>query len=717
MRMTSIELAGFRAFGAEASLDLAADAVILVGPNGSGKTSVLDGILWSLTGRVPRIDGGDTSLVSLYSSTGGARVALGLVNGDVECTARRTFDGERSGQSLRVADREDRGAAAQARLLELLWPDAAAADEPGEALTAALTRSVYLQQDRVRQFIEADSAQERFVAVSELVGAGRIAEFQVQLDRERTAWSRATNERTAERDSVRTRLTALESRLSALAEADSSVEDLEGRWSSWWDEVRSVGLSDLTSPPVTENRASQALDVAMQQLSSHRRQQDRKKRDVDELLADLGEYMDSRLSELPEIAELESRVADAAEVVEGARQRLSAAEAAAAEERRRQTEVRDAKAELQSLAQLALRHLDERCPVCGQDYDHVATRERLERIAAEASGAVVDAVEAGAVSAAADALQQAETRHSEMLQQLRDVEGHQRSVEARGDDLRTRLQQLGLPESLDDESIRRLMELSSQASEVAQRSVRLRQRGESLAVELARSAEAARRGEIQAEIESVESRLQSMTAELDARERAGRMAVDLLERLREASSDVVRSELERVDPLLQQIFSTVDPHPAFRAVRMLTRFVNRRGRVSTQLEDSMTGSTTSAPEIVLSSSQLNGLAVSVFLTLNLGMRTLPLDALILDDPLQSLDDVNLLGLVDLLRRTREHRQVVVSTHDPHFGELLARKLRPVSAEQRTLVHRFGAWGRSGPTVESEEIRRDPSELRIASSAA
>lgn len=55
MRITSIELAGFRAFGAEAVLDLAADAVILVGPNGSGKTSVLDGILWSLTGRVPRM--------------------------------------------------------------------------------------------------------------------------------------------------------------------------------------------------------------------------------------------------------------------------------------------------------------------------------------------------------------------------------------------------------------------------------------------------------------------------------------------------------------------------------------------------------------------------------------------------------------------------------------------------------------------------------------
>lgn len=716
MRITSIELAGFRAFGDEAVLDLAADAVILVGPNGSGKTSVLDGILWSLAGRVPRIDGGDESLVSMYSSTGGARVALGLRDANLECIARRTFDGERSGQSLRVGGQEERGPAAQARLLELLWPDAVAADEPGEALTAALTRSVYLQQDRVRQFIEADSAQERFVAVSELVGAGRIAEFQVQLDRERTAWSRATNERIAERDAVRTRLTALESRLSALAEVDSSLEDLEARWSSWWEQVRSVGLVDLTSPSVTAVQASQALDVAVQQLSSRGRQSERMKGAADELLVDLAEYLDSRSSALPDISELQSRVTAAAGAVEEARERLAAAEAAAADERRRQTELRDAEAELQSLAQLALRHLDERCPVCDQDYDQLATRERLERLVAGVTG-VPEPAEAGAVSNAADALQRAELTHSEASRQLRDVAGLQRSLNARGEELRTRLEGLSLPSDLDEHSVGRLRELSTQSIEVAHECSRLQGLGESLAVEVARSVEAARRGEIQAEIEAVRSRLQTMSAGLEARERAGRAAVSLLEGLREASSDVVRSELERVDPLLQQIFSTVDPHPAFRAVRLLTRFANRRGRVSTQLEDSMTGTTTSAPEIVLSSSQLNGLAVSVFLTLNLGMRALPLDALILDDPLQSLDDVNLLGLVDLLRRTREHRQVIVSTHDAHFGELLARKLRPVTAEQRTLVHHFVGWNRSGPTVESEEVRRDPSELRIASNAA
>ena len=121
-----------------------------------------------------------------------------------------------------------------------------------------------------------------------------------------------------------------------------------------------------------------------------------------------------------------------------------------------------------------------------------------------------------------------------------------------------------------------------------------------------------------------------------------------------------------------------------------------------------------APEVILSSSQLNALAVSVFLSLNLGVSTLPLQAAILDDPLQSLDDINLLGVVDLLRRTRDARQLLVSTHDSRFGDLLAKKLRPVSDAQRTRVIEFEGWTRQGPTIVNQrEISQDLKPLKIA----
>ena len=85
---------------------------------------------------------------------------------------------------------------------------------------------------------------------------------------------------------------------------------------------------------------------------------------------------------------------------------------------------------------------------------------------------------------------------------------------------------------------------------------------------------------------------------------------------------------------------------------------------------------------MLSSSQLNVLAVAIFLSLNLAIPTLPLQLVALDDPLQSLDTVNLLGLADLLRRVKANRHVIISTHD---DRLVLTGLRP--SPTRRAVHR------------------------------
>jgi DNA repair exonuclease SbcCD ATPase subunit len=111
---------------------------------------------------------------------------------------------------------------------------------------------------------------------------------------------------------------------------------------------------------------------------------------------------------------------------------------------------------------------------------------------------------------------------------------------------------------------------------------------------------------------------------------------------------------------------------------------------------------------------MNALAVSVFLALNLGMPKLPLSVALLDDPLQSLDDINLLGLVDLFRRTKINRQLLISTHDKRFGELLSRKLRPTGQGSRTVVIELEGWRREGPSVTLREIKSDPVPLRLVS---
>ena len=189
MRLLSLELSSFRGFPQRHLFDLDADAVIVVGANGHGKTSLFDGILWALCGRIPRLHDDDARLVSMYSETGQARVKLRLkdsATGD-QFTVIRSFDGKEERVTLETPERLYQGPSAEGRLIDLIWPDAASASDPREALASVLTRSVYLQQDLIRHFVEAASDQERFAAVSELVGAGRVSELQASLERAKKA--------------------------------------------------------------------------------------------------------------------------------------------------------------------------------------------------------------------------------------------------------------------------------------------------------------------------------------------------------------------------------------------------------------------------------------------------------------------------------------------------------------------------------------------------
>jgi ABC-type cobalamin/Fe3+-siderophores transport system ATPase subunit len=129
--------------------------------------------------------------------------------------------------------------------------------------------------------------------------------------------------------------------------------------------------------------------------------------------------------------------------------------------------------------------------------------------------------------------------------------------------------------------------------------------------------------------------------------------------------------------------------------------------------DELTGYVTDSPYAFLSSSQVNAVAVCIFLAFNLGIATLPLKAAMLDDPFQSLDDIHLLGLVDLLRRFGAERQLLISTHESRFASLLQRKLRPLSEGRRAVVLALEGWSRNGPHIRLTEVPADRQPFKIA----
>ena len=710
MRITQLELKGFRGFSRTQVFDLDADAVVIVGENGRGKTSIFDGILWALTGKVPRLGDDPAPLVSMYSDSGEARVSLSIrIDDDKLLKVVRRFDSQRQYLQVEVDGEIFRAGAASTRLLQLLWPSGSTFESEGE-LVDVVTRSTYLQQDLVRDFIDKDSDQDRFRTVSELVGTGRLTELTTQLDRARTAWNTVTNGRREESRVIEERANNLRGRLDQLS--DVTADELaaeEQRWVNWWGQAQVLGLVERGVGDYRSAEAAANLDSGVRELVAYRRQTERRRDFVASLLHDIREHA-SKQPGHPEDIPAED-LDEARRLVDGASSALTEAKERAASEREALTKENEEREELRALARLALRHLVDVCPVCAQKYDAPSTRLRLESLVTAEQGD--EPPLADEVNLRAASLEESERALAAIEEQQRTAEQLERASSAWIGERDRRLAEVSIENVLEPEKIEQELENAGAAlAKIAEDLATHEKAGEELALRVARSSESARRSELEEELEAAQKEHAELEAALRSRNETGDLATRILEALRESGSDAVTSRVVKIVPLLQRIYTRIDPHPAFRAVRFLTRISRGRGRLLAEVEDELGEVSTEAPEQVFSSSQVNALAVAIFLALNLGVPT-PLQLAMLDDPLQSLDDVNLLGLVDLLRRTKDRRQLIVSTHDPRFGTLLEQKLRPIMDGQRTRLIKLGDWTRDGPLVTERDVPQDPEPLRIA----
>ena len=708
MRIKSVEISGFRAFSGSHRFDLDGDIVLVVGVNGQGKTSLFDAIHWAISGEISRLNQ-PNSVVSLYSPSGEARVQVTLVsdNGRI-LEVTRHFDGEKDNLLVSENDETFRSGDAEYELLRRLWPDALAASESRTALRSALERGVYLQQDVLTDFLTADTDQDRFKAISELIGAGRTTEFQEALERSRMAWSRTTTQRTSEMQDKEDRLSRLERQLEDLASAKSTEPSSEDEMTAWWTQARNLGVSSVGVAKFDSSDAHRVIDVAMSELRAIRLSFERR----GDRLRDLELVLQGLPLTVVNLDALREEAEEASQALETARKTLAEAEEEVAEARRQQLEARSQQEDLRVLAEIALRHLGQECPVCQQAYDIDSTRERLSRLREAVQPIGLPVNELGLIGLMKH-LQAMEERNSVAAAALQDAQLLERIRVDSQERIRASLAELGINVSEGSSAAGAIESAREENASNLDALSELGLRGEALALSLARTGQIARQAELEQEMQQLRRELSNIRDEITARQETGRLASKMIDGLRDASSDLVGGELVRLEPLLRRIYATADPHPEFRIVKLLSRMYRGSGRVSAEVEDPLHDRRSEAPSAFLSSSQMNVLAVSVFLALNLGIQTLPLKVAILDDPLQSLDDLNLLGLIDLLKRMRERRQLMVSTHDSRFASLLERKLRPVSESQRTILVELSGWSSEGPNVAQRDVERDLVPIRIA----
>jgi hypothetical protein len=237
--------------------------------------------------------------------------------------------------------------------------------------------------------------------------------------------------------------------------------------------------------------------------------------------------------------------------------------------------------------------------------------------------------------------------------------------------------------------------------------------GEQLSLDAARLRELAQKKDLELQLADAERQLEEVMARLTRHDRTREVAQTMIEAMRQAGEDLVQSQVESIEPIVARTYARIDPHPSFRLVSFLTRYIRGHGAIEARVTDPARGIKDQDPFPIFSSSQLNALAVSIFLGLNLARKAPPLAVAMLDDPLQSLDDVNLLGLVDVFRRARARRQLLISAHDPRFSALLARKLRPVGDYEKTRIVEFKSWSSDGPILRQHQPVPEPEQVKVA----
>lgn len=90
------------------------------------------------------------------------------------------------------------------------------------------------------------------------------------------------------------------------------------------------------------------------------------------------------------------------------------------------------------------------------------------------------------------------------------------------------------------------------------------------------------------------------------------------------------------------------------------------------------------PLYSLSSGQISSLVLAFCLTLNDVYRDHYLGMILIDDPIQTMDEINTITFIDLIRNNFKDRQFIISTHEESFSALVRYKFKQNNAKVSVL---------------------------------
>lgn len=665
MRIETIRIAGFRGFRKAVEVRVPAGFLIVAGRNGSGKSTICDAIEYALTGSIERYSNATETNESIsdYVWWRGDEPAEGSY---VEIDLRD----QTTNELKRI--RRDRSGRFDDSCLGDLFTDSKTS---GVAMAQFCLTSI-IRDDTIDRLSFDLSETKRAALVQAAVGSGVLRRYETLLQ---ACVSRITNrfsEAQKEFDAscievvrLREEVAAAQSRLSPSADVIRSEQRLRELVGS-----DTVAVSELL------------LGAEREQTNLRRREQQ---------LMGLLERFDTLMAFRKSRSEREAAVSEANE-------RLRVATNALDEAKREVSELRQqlarAAEDAPSVAALARLHsagselgLNEgRCPLC---LSHVALAEFSRRLEGLQAFVEERSANLGAI----------EQRYSTVCKEL------ERWI-------------------LEDADARRLAanaeraqaRLAADASEAAAAAVHAGFESDSVTRKEIEQQVITVRAEIgdlhrAASVLETQSSLDRVSELLGAISLAQRLSDQLFARLQEIAAarnrasealhavqtlagTITHERLGSISPLLSNLYSRMRPHPDWRQVQYRLRGEVRRFLsllVGPELN----------PRFVFSSGQRRAAGLAFLLAVHLSRSERPLNSLVLDDPVQHIDDFRALQLIEVLSAIRQSdtRQVICTVEDPELSVVMARRLRPNDAQPGAIL-RLQTTGNGESELAYEEFR-------------
>ena len=127
--------------------------------------------------------------------------------------------------------------------------------------------------------------------------------------------------------------------------------------------------------------------------------------------------------------------------------------------------------------------------------------------------------------------------------------------------------------------------------------------------------------------------------------------------------------LASISPLLTELYYRLRPHRYWRSIDYMIRGDVRRF-LSLRVGEGLN------PQFVFSSGERRAAGLAFLLTVSLSRPWCRWQTLVLDDPVQHVDDFRALHLIEVLSALRKGgRQIICAVEDPQLADLLCRRLR------------------------------------------